>query len=575
MADEIDEIRRRIHIVDLVSQQVHLKRSGKNYTGLCPFHEDKRPSFSVNPDLGRYRCWSCGEAGDIFTWVMKTQNQSFGEALRTLAEQAGVKLTGGPTEESKDLRAQHRAAMEDALRFFRDQLDKHSLAREYCERRGLDLEVLRQWEIGYAPDIDGALTAYLKKNRHSLSESKALFLVDSDPTGGYFDKFRGRLMFPIRNERNELVAFGGRLLGDGIPKYINSSDTPLYRKSRVLYGLDRAKDQVSKTRRLVLVEGYLDVIACHRAGVSNAVASLGTSLSEDHVALIKRWADEVVILYDADNAGQKAADRAMGMLQGQSIKVRISLMPEGEDPDTLLRHAGASAVQAAVEKGLRPTEFQMSQLEKRWSPENDEFWTEAITILAANPHALEVARFVTELAPRFPGIRDAMAAQRHLQKMIENARKEPANANQRLASGPAPITHISMQSAEQAIFLAFLEETTRVEAWEALGESDRFVTRQAADLSRALRDSFVFDPPLDAPNVWLAQIEDESARDLLTDLAFSPNVHRVDQQFLQDSIAALDLAREKRKLQDLKKMENPEERLKTLNNRLRKLKGSP
>ncbi|MCH8980224.1 MAG: DNA primase, partial [Armatimonadetes bacterium] len=278
MADERELVRSRIDILDLVGQRVRLKRSGKNWTGLCPFHEDRNPSFSVSPDIGRYKCWSCDASGDVFTWVMETQGVEFREALEILAKQAGVELTRG-SRQDHTRRRRMTDAMAVALDFFRDQLQVSQRAREYCKGRGLDDDTLARWDIGYAPDLGEALAAELKKKGCKLSECRELFLVDGNEQIGYGDRFRGRVIFPIRDDQGNLIAFGGRIIGDGRPKYINSSDTPLFSKSRTLYGMHRARDTVRKLRRAVVVEGYLDVIACHRAGVTNAVATLGTSLA--------------------------------------------------------------------------------------------------------------------------------------------------------------------------------------------------------------------------------------------------------------------------------------------------------
>ncbi|MFQ3677909.1 MAG: DNA primase, partial [Fimbriimonadaceae bacterium] len=299
MAGEREEIRARISIVELVGQRVSLKRTGKDWKGLCPFHPDKNPSFSVSETTGRYRCWSCGETGDVFSWVMKTQNVDFPEALEILARQAGVELTPRAGAPDHSLRVRQLAAMEEALKFFREQLVRSREALGYVERRGLDQEILDAWEIGYAPADGSPLSRRLGKAGFPLEMCRDLFLVDQSGSG-YRDKFFNRLMFPIRNERGELVAFGGRVLGDGHPKYINSGDTPIFRKSRVLYGMFRAREAMRRRRHAVLVEGYLDVIACHRAGVDTAVASLGTALAEEHAQLLRRWVDEVTIFYDGD-----------------------------------------------------------------------------------------------------------------------------------------------------------------------------------------------------------------------------------------------------------------------------------
>ncbi|HZH98329.1 MAG TPA: DNA primase, partial [Fimbriimonadaceae bacterium] len=438
MRDETDEIRARVNIVDLVGSSVNLKKAGKDWKGLCPFHQDRNPSFQVSPQLGRYRCWSCGEHGDIFTWVMKTQNVEFREALEILAKQAGVTLKSKKPS-GPDTKPMQLSAMEAALQFFRDALIKSPAARAYCERRGISDDVIARWEIGYAPDVGEALANHLKRGGFSLNECKALFLVDQDAGGGFFDKFRGRLMFPIRDERGELVAFGGRLLGDGHPKYINSSDTPLYKKSRVLYGMYRAKDAMRETRTAVMVEGYLDVIACHSAGVTNAVASLGTALSEEHAKLLARWCDGVTILYDSDAAGEKAAGRGIEVLEAEKLRIRVALMPAGEDPDTLLRTAGAAAVQDAVKKGVKPLDYRIRSIEKRLKSDQEEFWNEIAAALATEPLEMERSKHILRLAPTYPDLRDPIEAQKALRRMVTQAaraHKSPEPANLRASASP-------------------------------------------------------------------------------------------------------------------------------------------
>ena len=256
MADERDLVRSRTDIVDLIGQRVRLKKSGRNWTGLCPFHEDRNPSFSVSPEIGRYKCWSCGASGDVFTWVMNTQGVEFRDALEILAKAAGVELTRGPKQD-KSKRQAMADAMAVAQAFFRAQLNESRTALEYCERRSLTEEVRDEWEIGFAPDIGEALAAELKRRGFRLADCVELFLVDGNEQNGYGDRFRGRLIFPIRDDQGNLVAFGGRVIGEGIPKYINSSDTPLFSKGKTLYGMYRAKEAVRKLRQAVLVEGYL------------------------------------------------------------------------------------------------------------------------------------------------------------------------------------------------------------------------------------------------------------------------------------------------------------------------------
>lgn len=512
MSDERDEIRARINIVDLVGRRVPLKRTGKNWTGLCPFHDDKKPSFFVSADSGRYKCWSCGESGDAFTWVMKTQNLTFVEALEVLAREAGVTLRQRDPSEIGQ-RTLHLNAMDDALSFFRSTLLTTEEARQYCDERGLSSDVLSTWEIGFAPSEGTALTVHLRKKGHGLKLCKELFLVDTDASGGFYDKFRGRLMFPIRDERGDLVAFGGRIVGAGEPKYINSSDTPLYRKSRVLYGLNRARDSVAKTRRTVLTEGYLDVIACHSAGVTNAIASLGTSLSEDHARLLKRWCDAVTILYDADAAGEKAAGRAVHILEAEGIKVRVALMPAGEDPDTLLRTAGPGAVQMAADGGMTPLDFRLRAIENRLTPAEPEFWTEIVEALGDAGTDLERESHLTRLAALYPGMRDVVSARRALRSEIVRVKRALRAAKR---SGEAPkaviVTPMSeLENAERVVLRELLGEDRREIAWAALVEESLAISASCSDVVSGLMSTFGLRPPEGPANLWLGQLDDTTA----------------------------------------------------------------
>ncbi len=457
--------------------------------------------------MGRYKCFACGEGGDVFTWVMKTQNMEFREALEYLAARAGVTLSKGPQSASeKSARSRYREAMEAAQRFFREQFEKHADARNYCTKRGLEKAVLDSWEIGYAPDVREALGGALKRNNVLLADAKELFLVDQDPSGGYRDKFWGRLMFPIRDERGDLVAFGGRILGDGHPKYINSSDTPLYRKSKVLYGLNRARDPITKAKHAVLVEGYLDVIACHRAGVEEAVASLGTALSEEQAKLLKRFCGEVVILYDSDAAGIKAAERAVTILQTEGLKVRVALMPDGEDPDTLLRSKGPEAVRAAVRGASGPAEFFVGRIEERHPNKDDVFWGEVVDVLRTSPNVIEIERQIERLVGRYAAVRDQASVKESLRRRVLGGRRH-------LRLNPAELagTKVSSQlpPAEAAVFAALLDPDMRVAAWEALRNPQwiRSPLGQAArlDLLTALKEC----PTEDASN-WMSRLGDDT-----------------------------------------------------------------
>ena len=572
MADEIGEIRARINIVDLVGQTVALKRTGNRYQGLCPFHQDRNPSFSVTPESGRYKCWACGESGDIFNWVMKTRNVEFVEALQLLAEQAGVTLRSQKPED-RSVRMTQRSAMETAQKFFRESLGKSDAAKAYCVSRGLGQEVLSKWEIGYAPEDGESLAIHLRKQGFRLADCKPLFLVDGDESQGYRDKFRARLIFPIRDERGDLVAFGGRALGDANPKYINSSDTPLYKKGKVLYAMNIAKEAMRDERMAVLTEGYLDAIACHTAQVKTAIASLGTGLTQDHAKLLKRWCDTVTVLYDSDAAGQKAAARATEVLAAEGLRVRIAAVPQGKDPDTLLKSAGPEAVRKAAHSSLTPLEFRVRSLEKEFSPQDDEFWKQAVEAIAAEPSEMERIRFVEDLAPRYPNIRDSDSARAALSKQVDRFRAGLPAAQTAVPASNAvgrEVVERSMSSHEIVVFRALLEEEYRALIWPLLSSEDFFLTKTAQRLANEIGKSFPSGPPDGPARQWIETIESKAAKDLLfsveqdwrTSGPLSP-------EYVSESIQFLQRKRESRSMEELKKGEG-DERLREIMDRLRK-----
>jgi DNA primase len=576
LADEIEEIRSRINIVDLVSQRVQLKKAGKDFEGLCPFHDDKRPSFRVNPILGRYKCWSCGEQGDIFNWVMKTQSLEFVDALELLAKQAGVTLSRKKVSaQEKSEKALHLEIMESAQGFFADHVNKSHTALEYLKSRGIEEAVVKDWEIGFAPEVGEALAVFLQKKGYSLSTCRTLFLVEEDASGGYYDKFRGRLMFPIRNEQSELVGFGGRALGDAQPKYINSSDTPLYRKGRVLYGMHKAGSAIarSKPRRAVLCEGYLDVIACHRSDVKGAVASLGTALSEDHARMLARWADEVVILYDADSAGQKATERALEVLRPFKIDVRVALMPQGEDPDTLLRNSGPGAVLEAVKNSKLPVDFKVDQIVSRYPEKNQGFWNEIVGALAEAKYAAEMERHIESLVSQYTGVSDQLHMREELRKQVLSGMRRKKK-DQTSASSVAATVVMSVQSlqpAEATLIAALPTPGLRTIAHDALVLPELQVSEAGRSFAQGYTETFGSEAPNGEASVWVGKLP-EPLRDLVLQCSGDARFSNLSDRFVKDAINHLLRQLERRKLQLIKQGER-EDRITQIEATLKAIKA--
>ncbi|MGD0612675.1 MAG: DNA primase [Anaerolineales bacterium] len=365
---QIDEIKSRIDIVDLISETVKLRRTGKNYAGLCPFHTEKTPSFIVSPDRQTWRCFGqCNEGGDIFSFVMKKEGWDFPEALRFLADRAGVKLEAFTPrkQEEKEEHDRLRGLLEEAVLFYRHQLAGTAggkPALEYLhEKRHLTDPTLEAFGLGYAPDAWEAALGYFKSKDYTEQELLEVGLISQRDTGGFLDRFRNRVMIPIRDENGKMAGFGARILDpNDYPKFLNSPDTVLFSKSRLLYGLDRARKAIRAANQAVIVEGYLDVIALHQAGFENVISPMGTALTEDQLRLLKKFTRRIVLALDPDAAGQQAVLRglqaarqsldrqeeigfdARGLLRHEArlqADLRVASMPDGLDPDEIVERS--------------------------------------------------------------------------------------------------------------------------------------------------------------------------------------------------------------------------------------------
>ena len=345
-----EKVKQQADIVRVIGEYVRLRKTGQNFTGLCPFHQEKTPSFAVHPVRQIYHCFGCGAGGDVFKFVMEVDKCAFPEAVRTVAEKCGIPIPR-PRERSPEERRenQQRAALvemhKEAAALFVRQLHEAAegkVATAYLEERGLNREAMVRFGLGFAPSSGDALLRHLKpKYSETLLEASGLFSRDAN--GRFYDRFRRRIMFPIASDSGKIIAFGGRAMGDDMPKYMNSPETPVYSKSNVLYHLDRAKEMLRQQDFAILVEGYMDAIAVARAGIANVVASCGTSLAEPQIKLLARFTHRVVVNYDPDTAGQAATERSLALLLEKEFDVRVLALPGGADPDKFLKEQGAEA----------------------------------------------------------------------------------------------------------------------------------------------------------------------------------------------------------------------------------------
>lgn len=367
----LDDIRARVDIVDLIGSYVTLKRAGASYKGLCPFHREKTPSFTVHPARQVFHCFGCGKGGDVFKFVMEHEGVQFMDAVRLLAQRAGVEVRFTEAERGEETRKDLLyTAHAEAAKFYNEVLLKHPSAKEaraYLKARDLGLEVIEQFGLGYAPGGFEVMERFAEKRGFSLEMLETAGLIAKNESGRRYDRFRERLMFPIRDLTGRVIAFSGRILGkdERAAKYLNSPETPLFRKSRALFAMDRARKAIIDAQTCILCEGQIDVIRCHTAGFTNAVAALGTALTEEHAALIKRHADRVVLVMDADSAGQNSALRSAEIFLGAELAVEIATLPTGEDPDSLISKQGPDAFRAVLEQARSVVDFQMDVLSTR------------------------------------------------------------------------------------------------------------------------------------------------------------------------------------------------------------------
>ena len=399
----IQQVRDRVDLVELVGRSVALKRAGRSYKGLCPFHGEKTPSFHVNPDRGSYYCFGCHEGGDAFSFLMKVENLTFAEAVRSLARDCGIEIPETRSSEGGVSEAAF-AANEIAQSAYRAAFaEPGNPAAEYVAKRGLSPEDAQRFEIGFAPDRwDTVARALAAKGVPAQVGEKAGLLAARERGDGHYDRLRGRLTFPIRDARGRIIGFGGRALSDGQePKYLNTPESPIFRKREAFYGLSAALAAIRRADRAVVVEGYFDRIALARAEVEESLATCGTALSEGHARNLRRRTRNVVLLFDGDEAGQRAMERSLEVLLPADLRVRAALLPPGTDPDDLLAREGAEALRALIEAAPAALDFAIDRAVARGcaSPaEQADAVATVAPLLALIPSGVECSGFAQRLA---------------------------------------------------------------------------------------------------------------------------------------------------------------------------------
>lgn len=444
----IEEVRSRNDIVDVISSYVSLKKKGSSHFGLCPFHNEKSPSFSVSRDKQMYYCFGCGAGGNVFTFLMEYENMTFPEAMQALAGRAGMEL---PVQESSpesrreaDARARLREMNKLAAQYFYVLLHHKRGEKGLCylRQRGISDETIRRFGLGYADIYRDDLYQFLRQRGYTDEELKSSGLVAISEKYGGSDKFWNRVIFPIMDVNNRVIGFGGRVMGDGNPKYLNSQETKLFDKSRNLYGLNFARS--SRRKELILCEGYLDVISMHQAGFTNAVASLGTAFTTGHGILLKRYTDRVVLSFDSDDAGIRAAIRAIPILKEAGLSIRVLNLEPYKDPDEFIKGAGVEAFEQRIAEAKSSLMFQMEQIAKKYNRSDPEEKTKCdhdmAQELAKLEDPLERSNYIDAVASEYQISRKELEA---LVNRYGTAGYEVRNER------PTPANRVTRQEAKQ------------------------------------------------------------------------------------------------------------------------------
>ena len=417
--ETLEEVRQANDIVDLISQYVHLKRSGRNFFGLCPFHNEKSPSFSVSPDKQIFHCFGCGVGGNVFTFLSKIEGINFVEAVQQLAERANIQL---PTFENsvdrqkEELKAKVYKVNEFTAQFYHENLYKPTakLAQEYVKKRKLSNETLKSFRIGFSGKFDELYQA-LKKEGFDDPEILESGLVNKNDNGTYIDRYRNRLMFPICDGRGRVIAFGGRVLDDSKPKYINSPENIVFSKGRNLFGLNVAKKGQDTKKRLLIVEGYMDVISLHQRGITNVVAPLGTALTQQQGWLLRKTSEQIILSFDSDDAGLKAKIRAVDILQNMGCDIRVLQMEGAKDPDEYIVKYGNARFQNVVDKALSVIEFKVKLLKKDLDLNNTndkiKFLNEIAKLISKVDNNIEKEVYIEKISKEYEISKEAIYAE--------------------------------------------------------------------------------------------------------------------------------------------------------------------
>jgi len=536
-ADYVNQVRAAVDIVDVVGEYVQLKKSGRAFLGLCPFHSEKTPSFNVNAERQFFHCFGCGAGGDVFSFLMKMEQLTFPEALHKLAERAGIALPQ-PQQEEEPPEQTAKQSMYEAhqlvaklYHYILLETPYGTEAKKYLKKRGLSEETIAEYQIGFAPDTWDFVTQFLQKRGFSLDRMVEAGLLAKSDNGRIFDRFRGRVMFPIHNSQGKVIGFGGRSLDGSQPKYLNSPESPLFSKSSTIFNLHRARPFIRKRKQVILFEGYLDVVSAWQAGFPQGVATLGTALTEQQARILRRNVDSVVICYDGDTAGQEATAKAISALQQAGCTVRIAPLPQGTDPDDFIRQHGADAFsQQVLLQAMPVTAFRLKHLRAQHviQDKTDEarYIEQALSIIAELDSAVERELYERQLAEDFSLSLDALKQEARRvyrnvrRKSNEQRDKVPPTWNNSINNGKSALTKTlapAFHTAERMLLYYMMRNRHIAERVQR--ECSASFQIDEHDALAAFLYAYYAEGNPEEPGLFIHYLEDEKLKQLASGLA--------------------------------------------------------
>lgn len=569
----IEAVLKHHDIVEVIGKYVHLSKSGRNMKGLCPFHSERSPSFNVNPEKQTYKCFGCGVGGNMIRFIQEIEGYSFGEAIRHLAEEANIAYVWEQQTPEQAERQQEKEQIvkghEFAANLYHYILNNSAEGRpalEYLRSRGFTDKLIETFQIGFAPARWDTLVQILQKREFPLPLMEKGALIAAKSSGGYVDKFRNRIMFPIRDSRGSVIAFSGRTLGNEQPKYLNSPETILFRKSKVLYNFHSARAEIKRTNQIVLFEGFADVIKAWSSGVHNAVATMGTALTEDHALLMRRAAEQVVLCYDGDDAGQSAAYKSLAIIEKAGLDIKVAMLPNRLDPDDYVEtYGGEKFRKDIIEEAVPPEKFRLLHLRRNFNLQDSEaklrYVRTAIREVIADIESPTVREhYVKELAAEFSAVSSFETMKQETNEIREQNQKKRRNGdnndiswnnvrNDGTGSTPLPKLKPAYDKAERHLLYVMMhdKEVTAL-VHERLG--DDFNDEAHAALAAYLYAFYAQGNEPEASR-YMASLQDDGLERLASSILMSESDQGINDQVIEDYMKQIHKHRQQHQIEKL------------------------